>query len=90
MALTSQPVSAQTGEPDVVIVRFYHSGTPKLHVTIVRGTGKPEEQEFKGSDIEEAQLCQQIIAKLYREGYTLKSTFATGIAPSNLLFVKGQ
>lgn len=90
IAFASQPVLAQTGEPDVVLVHFYHLGTPKLHVTIVRGTGKPEEQEFKGSDTEETQLCQQIITKLYREGYTLKSTFATSVAPNNLLFVKGQ
>ena len=59
-------------------------------MTIVRGTAKPEEQEMKGSDTEEAQFCQQVIAKLYQEGYTLKSTFATSVAPNNLLFVKGQ
>ena len=83
---------AQTGAPDVVVVRFYHLGTPKLHVTIVRGTAKPEEQEMKGSDTEEAQFCQQVIAKLYQEGYTLKSTFSTGGGggPNNLIFMKGQ
>lgn len=89
-ALGLSPVLAQTGGPDVVVVRFYHMSTTRLHVAIVRGAAKPEEQEMKGSDVEEAQFCQQVIAKLYQEGYTLKAAFATGVVPNTLLFVKGQ
>ena len=90
VAFASQPVRAQAGGTDIVLVRFYHVNTVRLHVTIARGTAKPEELDIKGNDAEEAQFCRQVIAKLYQEGYTLKSTFATAIAPSNLLFVKGQ
>jgi len=89
VALASSPVLAQATGADVVLVRSYHVGTPKLYSTIVRGAAKPEEQQMKGSDAEEIQVCQQVIAKLYQEGYTLKSTFSTGRdGADNLLFVK--
>ena len=89
VALASQPVMAQTGGPEVVVARFYYGGTGKLHVAIARGTANPEIQELKGSDPEETQFCQKVIAKLYQEGYSLKSTFGPGTGyASTLVFVK--
>jgi hypothetical protein len=89
VALASQPALAQTGGADVVVVRFSYEGTARVHAFITRGAGKTEVQQLKGSTSEENEFCQQVIAKLYQEGYSLKSTFsAGGVPPNNLVFTK--
>ena len=81
---------AQTaGGAEVVIVQFYHQGTPRLYAAIARGGVKPEVVDMKGDGAEEAQFCQQVIAKLYKEGYTIKSTFGgSSINTGTLVFIK--
>lgn len=91
VALASQPVMAQTGGADVVVVHFYHNGTPRLYAAVARNGAKAEVQDMKGDGAEETEFCQRIIAKLYQEGYTLKSTFGgSGSMTGTLVFVKGQ
>lgn len=91
IALAFQTVLAQTGGPDVVVVRFAYEGGTKLHAFISRGAGKTEEQLAKGNNAQENEFCQQIISKLYQEGYTLRSTFSAGNVPANsLLFTKDK
>jgi hypothetical protein len=91
VALASQPVLVQTGGPDVVAVRFVYEAGTKFHTFISRGTGKTKEQQAKGGNALENESCQQVIAKLYQEGYTLRSTFSSGNVPTNsLLFTKDK
>ena len=90
VALASQPVKAQTGGADVVVARFYYEGG-RLYVAIARGAAEPEIQDMRGSEAAEAQFCQKVVAKLYQEGFSLKSTFSSGPGyKSTLVFAKGQ
>jgi hypothetical protein len=94
VALASQPVMAQTGEADVVVVRVYDAGA-NVELAISRGKGQVEMIKFSSgvSDKhlkEAAEGYQQALAKLYQEGYSLKSTFTTSENLSTLVFVKGQ
>lgn len=97
VALASQPAVAQAGSPDVVTVKvkeaFYY-----LQIIISRGAGKPQVLDFPQKALKEdgaiEAATQQVIAKLYQEGYTLKETFG-GAYPasgtrSTLIFTKGQ
>ncbi|RZK32560.1 MAG: hypothetical protein EOO63_00980 [Hymenobacter sp.] len=89
VAVAFRPVLAQTTGPEVVVVQFYHQATPRLYAAIARGVAKPEVLDMKGDAAEEAQFCQQIIAKLYRDGYTIKSTFGgSSINTGTLVFIK--
>jgi hypothetical protein len=94
VALASQPSKAQTGVGDVVVVRIVEGST--VYVTITRGVGKSEQLEFannyhgKGSN-STVESYYQFVSKLYQEGYSLKSTIASGTGASTILiFVKGQ
>jgi hypothetical protein len=92
VALALQPVIAQT-KPDVVIVRLA-DGTNASQLIIVRGPGKNEVIDLLTSIntkglISSGEAIQQAIAELYREGYSLKSTFSGYQGSvSTLLFVK--
>jgi hypothetical protein len=90
VALASQPVMAQTAGPDVVVVQAYFPvGTGR--VVISRGPGKTEELEFKNGFRQSAaaESYQQVIAKLYQEGYSIKASFGSGTTIlSTLIFVK--
>jgi hypothetical protein len=94
VALASQPVKAQTGGADVVIVKITE-GIESLHIDIARRTGKPEVLDYKAKDLREggaaAAATQRVIAKLYQEGYRLKGTYGGNQGYlSTLIFVKGQ
>lgn len=91
VALASQPVLAQTGGTEVVVVRVVDTGG---RFVIGRPGGKTEEVSFNSSYsskglAESAVQLQQAVASLYQQGYTLKSTFtgASG-SVSTLIFVK--
>jgi hypothetical protein len=86
VALASSPVKAQTGGAEVALIKFYYIGL-RMHAVIVRPTGQPEEQEIKGNNVEEAQFCQKIIAKLCQEGYVLKTSLALGTASSSTVIL---
>jgi hypothetical protein len=89
VALASQPVMAQTAGPEVVVVQAYFPiGTGR--VVISRGPGKTEELEFKNGfrQTAAAESYQQVIAKLYQEGYSIKTSFSSTSGLSTLIFVK--
>ncbi|TVT39621.1 hypothetical protein FNT36_18440 [Hymenobacter setariae] len=94
VALASQPVLAQTGGPEVVIVKIWE-GEAILSITIARAAGKPEVLTYKTKELREegasAVLTQKALAKLYQEGYMLKGTYGGNQGYlSTLVFVKGQ
>ncbi|RZK26773.1 MAG: hypothetical protein EOO63_14280 [Hymenobacter sp.] len=96
MALASQPVKAQTGGPDIVIVRLAE-GAGTIHAVITRGEGKSEEVEFQNGGgkrlVASSEGYYKLINKLYQEGYTLKNSFSSASMNAEqmtLLFVKGQ
>lgn len=97
LALASQPVMAQTGAPDVVVVKVYE-GTGTLRIVISHGEGKTELIEAVGGTqkkelIPSAEALQKVITGLCQQGYALKSTFGgtQGYAYlSTLVFIKGQ
>ncbi|GAC1368983.1 MAG: hypothetical protein NVS3B25_32730 [Hymenobacter sp.] len=78
LAGTGSPARAQVGRADVVVVRFYYGGYGGLNAVIARGPAPRETLKTKGGAPEEAQFYQQVIARLYREGYVLKMTFSFG------------
>jgi hypothetical protein len=93
VTLSSAPVMAQTSGSDVVVVRLA-DGTNASQLIIVRGPGKNEQIDLLTSTntkglISSGEAIQQAIAKLYQEGYSLKSTFGgyQGYV-STLIFVK--
>jgi hypothetical protein len=93
MALASQPAMAQTGGADVVVVRLA-DGTSASQLIIVRGPGKNEQIDLLTSTntkglISSGEAIQQAIAKLYQEGYSLKSSISGYQGSvSTLVFVK--
>ncbi|RZK32819.1 MAG: hypothetical protein EOO63_00075 [Hymenobacter sp.] len=94
VALASQPVIAQTGAADVVVVRVNDGAGSTGHLLIVRGEGKREDVEFSAGVSPNhlgtsGEVMQRVFAKLYQEGYTLKSTFGGSQGyVSTLIFVK--
>jgi hypothetical protein len=86
-------VMAQTGGADVVVVRVA-DGTIGSKMVIVRGPGKNEQVDlFDGTNtkglVTSGEAIQQVIVKLYQEGYVLKSTFSGHQAlVSTLVFIK--
>jgi hypothetical protein len=95
VALSSSSVRAQAAEaePQVVVVRVA-DGTNGSQVIIVRGPGRSEQLDMITSTntkglISSGLTIQQAIAKLYQEGYSLKSTFSGYQGSvSTLVFVK--
>ena len=93
LALSSSPVRAQTGGSDVVVVRLV-DGLPSSQLVIVRGPGQNEQLELPAGIgtknlISSGEVLQQAVAKLYQEGYTLKSTFSSkGGSAATLIFTK--
>ena len=94
VALASQPVMAQTGGSNVIVVRVRDSGVG-IELVINRGKGQSELIKFSSgvSDKhlqEAAEGYQLALAKLYQEGYSLKSTFTAAEGLSTLVFVKDR
>ena len=95
VALASQPVMAQTGGADVVIVQTYFTGISTLHIAVTRADGQTQEAEVKDAGNVKSHVVavalQQTLAKLVQEGYTLKSNFAFGVNQvQTLIFEKRQ
>lgn len=91
-ALNLSGALAQTASPPVVVVQTYYSGVTRLntfHILVSRGEGKTDHTEVKITEKQtpaEAEALQQVIAKLYQDGYTLQGSFGTRL--SSLVFVK--
>jgi hypothetical protein len=92
VALTSQPVLAQTDGADVVVIVQTYPIAGGTRVLVSRSAGNTEQIDFKSggkNQAQEAEGYQQLFAKLYQEGYSLTSTFSPGsMAASTLVFTK--
>jgi hypothetical protein len=97
VALASQPALAQTTTLDVIVMSVRTAGIGRTRIVLAYSGGKTEEKLVKNmSNSDKAQdeataAYQDIIAKLYQQGYSLKSTFSEFQGSlSTLVFVKGQ
>ncbi len=96
VALASQPVKAQTGSTDVVVVKVHESIGGEIQLTVCRGVGKSETTTLKARDAaagKGAEAVQQLIAKLTQEGYVLKTSYGGGWnyeILNTLVFMKSQ
>jgi hypothetical protein len=93
VALASQPATSQVTEKEVIIVQATATGGGDGFIAITRGAGKVENVSFKTFNKkfpEESVAYQQVITKLYQEGYSLKSTFSTSSNSVTMVFVKGE
>jgi hypothetical protein len=78
VALTSQPVLAQTGGTEVVVVRVAE-GAGRTHLTIERSGQEPEEIIFDWSDNTSknqraSKSYLDALSKLYQQGYQAQAT----------------
>jgi len=81
VALASSPAVAQTGSPDLVLVRFSYTGTSNLRIIVTRAEGKSEVSVTKSSGTEKGEVAaseamHNVLRQLYQEGYALTSTTA--------------
>ncbi|MGI4735569.1 MAG: hypothetical protein ACRYG7_10360 [Janthinobacterium lividum] len=91
MVLASQPVMAQTGEPDVVIMEVSYASFSTLRIVTSHGEGKTETVEVKNKGNDQVEAVQKAITALYRAGYSLRGTYGPGTgSQSSFIFVKGQ
>ena len=89
LALRSSPVMAQTGGPGVVVVLV---APAKAVITREDGKSDVTSIPYGTSDTNlaaRAHWYQTLLAKLYQEGYVLKSTFSETDYRTALIFVKG-
>jgi hypothetical protein len=104
VALASQPVMAQTGAADIVVVKVSESGG-YLQFDIARPSSKPEHREFTLKQLKEkgdsyfisgqAEYTRLLLVELAQQGYTLTTTYssnysAAGSGPTTLVFTKRQ
>ena len=79
VALASQPVMAQTGGTDVVVVKVYEYASEQ-RISVTHSDGKTEEVSSRAgrSSLPEAGAAlQKVFAALYQQGYTLKGSTST-------------
>ncbi len=97
-AFAASPAKAQTGHPDVVVVKVLESQLA-TRIIVARSWGLPDEMEvktgFAGNEAtmakESAEKIQEVLGKLYQQGYAIKGTFSSSNGgPSTLVLVKGQ
>ncbi|MGI4867575.1 MAG: hypothetical protein ACRYFZ_26885 [Janthinobacterium lividum] len=91
VTLASQPVKAQTGVPEVIVMRTEYVASALCRISISRGEGKTEIIDVKDKGNALVEASQKVIAQLYQQGYSLKGSLMT--SPTNgasLVFVKGQ
>jgi hypothetical protein len=96
-ALLAEPALARASEPEVVIVKVLESRLA-TRIVIARSWGFPEEVEITSGltgneatvEVEAAKKMQQVLAKLYEQGYSIKSTFSGARGASTLVLIKGQ
>jgi hypothetical protein len=92
VALTSQPVKAQTGGADITVVRVAENSG---RLVVVRPGGKATEHSLnmglglKGLS-ESGQTIQTVMEGLYQEGYELKTTYSTGNVTTIILARRKQ
>jgi hypothetical protein len=90
VALASQPVMAQTGTADVVVVKLHRTSSRTGHILISRGSSASEDIEYiDNKPAMESEALQVAFAKLYQQGYRLRSTLGLSVLNSPLfIFTK--
>ena len=88
---------AQTSGPAIVVVQLTHGATTfgggTIEIVVSRGTGPVEKIEVKGylkDNSIEPNALQQVLTKLYVEGYSLKGTNGGAYRPTVYILSKGQ
>jgi hypothetical protein len=81
VALASQPVMAQTGGADVVVVKVLEGGT-STELYIARPGSKPEQRVFKYKELSElgngkstggeAEVLRRLLVEFAQQGYSLR------------------
>jgi hypothetical protein len=105
VALASQPVRAQTGAADIVVVKVTES-YGRIEFFIARAGSKPEHRELGFKQLKEkgedrffyngsAEYTRSLLMELAQQGYTLTTTYtsggvAGGPGPTTLVFTKRQ
>jgi hypothetical protein len=104
VALASQPVLAQTGGADIVVVKVIES-YGLLQVHIARAGSKPELREFGFKQLKEkgetnffngsAEYTRSLLVELAQQGYILTTTYPGSgnggpAGPTTLIFTKRQ
>jgi hypothetical protein len=101
VALASQPVMAQTGGADVVIVKVRENYS-YMELNIARTGSKPEKRVFKSKELKElgdgseasgiAEATRRLLADLAQQGYSLTSTYGSSseFSATTLVFTKRQ
>jgi hypothetical protein len=79
LALASQPVMAQTGGADIVVVKVYeYAGEQRI--TVSHSDGKTDEVSSKTgrTNLPEAGVTlQKVFTTLHQQGYTIKGSTST-------------
>jgi opacity protein-like surface antigen len=102
VALASQPVMAQTGVADIVVVKVTES-YGRIEFFIARAGSKPEHREFGFKQLKEkgedrngsAEYTRSLLMELAQQGYNLTTTYTSGgvasdPGPTTLVFTKRQ
>jgi opacity protein-like surface antigen len=105
VALASQPVMAQTGAADIVVVKVIES-YGRIEFFIARAGSKPEHREFGFKQLKEkgedrffyngsAEYTRSLLMELAQQGYNLTTTYTSGgvasdPGPTTLVFTKRQ
>jgi hypothetical protein len=81
VALASSPVMAQTGVVETVVVTVEND--IGLHIVISRGPGKSEVVEVSYKEVRQnpaarEEELQQVVDKLFRQGFGLQGTYGGG------------
>jgi hypothetical protein len=98
VALSSQPVMAQTGGPEVAVVRITEFSAT-VYVSLTKAEGKSEQWKFDSGRMgkrldDSGQGYHKLLIDLYQQGYRLQSTFSaeveSEVSRTTMVFVKGQ
>jgi hypothetical protein len=101
VALASQPVMAQTGGADIVVVKVVETNG-SLDFYIARAGSKVEHREFSFRQLKEkgegnaysgqAEYTRSLLVELTQQGYTFTTTYTAnegaGSGPTTLVFTK--
>jgi hypothetical protein len=101
VVLASQPVMAQAGGTDVVVVKL-REDFAYIELFIARPGSKPEHRVYKGKELSElgngketggtAEVTRRLFVELAQQGYSLTTTYSAGPiqTPTTLIFTKKQ
>ncbi|TDN38256.1 hypothetical protein E4631_06190 [Hymenobacter sp. UV11] len=104
VALASQPVMAQTGGAEVIVIKVLEANG-SMQIGIARPGSKPEHREVNLKQLKEkgegdylngqAEYTRSLLVELSQQGYSLTTTYTAnegtgGSGPTTLIFTKRQ